>query len=334
VTHVTRFGVSTAISLPRRASPSKQRESVSIVVCTRNRAEKLRHTLNALASLWIPEECECEFLVVDNGSTDHTARVCEDSRRLFARPLRRIYVTAPGLSEARNAGLRAAQGSVIAYADDDVRPNSRWLEAILREFLEDPGLGVLSGRVELFNPADLPHTLRLHTERATFNSMGHAFSLLAGCNFALRRSLVQRVGLFDEEFGTGARFGSAEDADFFYRAWKQGERLVFAPEMLVYHDHGRRTAQDGRDLVRAYISGRGAFYAKHICLGDSQALRGLYWELRSAIRGAVRGNSDFGWKHAIWLVSGALYYFAVFPWIPKRKGPQQKRPSPQATRTS
>jgi len=157
-------------------------------------------------------------------------------------------------------------------------------------------------------------TIRRRMERAEFNSLGDAFSLLAGCNFALRRGVIQRIGLFDPEFGAGARFFSAEDAEFFYRAWRSGEKLLYVPEMFVYHDHGRQTEEAGLNLAHLYILGRGAFYAKYFCQRDTPAIREFYWEFRSSLRDSFRHKDKLGWRHPTWLVKGFLHYmrFRIF----------------------
>jgi len=281
---------------------------ISIILCTRNRAEKLSRTLSALGSLNLPLGWDAEFIVVDNGSTDATHEICESARQNLGQDLQRVFLATPGLGRARNAGIKMAKGSIFAFTDDDVLPEKNWLEIIIQEFRSDPDLSIVSGRVELFNPKHLPVTVRRGTVRADCCSLADSFSLLVGCNFAVRRAVVERVGAFDPEFGAGSRFVSAEDADFFYRAWRSGEKLCYAPEMLVYHDHGRETAEAELKLFYWYISGRGAFYAKHICLRDILATRNFYWELRSSLIGSFRSGEKLGWRHPAWLLKGFLSY--------------------------
>ena len=78
--------------------------SVSIIVCTRDRAESLRRTLDSLSACEPPADLSVELVVVDNGSTDHTPQIVEKAT-FHGLPVRRVYESAPGLSRARNAGL-------------------------------------------------------------------------------------------------------------------------------------------------------------------------------------------------------------------------------------
>jgi glycosyltransferase involved in cell wall biosynthesis len=284
------------------------RRLVSIVVCTRNRADKLRAALEAIRELEVPADGDYEVIVVDNGSTDATPEVCASLAPSFGGRLRRVFLATPGLSRAGNAGFEASRGSIIAFLDDDLLPGRDWLVEVCREFAADPDLGAISGRVELFNPADLPMAIRRQTERIAFDRFGHAFTLFIGCNLAVRRSVIDRIGLFDPDLGTGTRFGSAGDSDFFYRAWRAGEKLVFVPTVFVLHDHSRRTPEAKLKVSRDYVVGRGALYAKHVLGGDRLVMKEMYWELRGAWRSLFAPADELGWRHGAWLVKGFLGY--------------------------
>jgi len=281
---------------------------IAIVIGTKNRAAKLAVTLQALKALCVPQEYSCEIIVVDNGSTDDTPSVCAAFTSSAGIPLRSIYAPAPGISRARNAAISASASTILAFTDDDVHPRADWLQVIAREFAADPALGVLCGRVELQNPEDLPMSIRRLESPKEFQGMDDSFNTFIGCNFAVRRPVFDRIGLFDPAFGTGALFHAAEDADFSYRAWKSGERIIYSPELFVLHYHGRRTSESELNLVRGYIYGRGAFYAKYVLKGDSLASRHMYWELRSSLRTLTAGEKRLGWRHPLWLLKGFLQY--------------------------
>jgi len=105
---------------------------VSIAVCTFNRAESLRRTLESLAAMRVPDDLDWEVVVVNNRCTDHTDSVIEGfSERL---PIRREYEEQPGQSNARNHAIDTAKGDYIIWTDDDVVVDQGWLAAYTHTF--------------------------------------------------------------------------------------------------------------------------------------------------------------------------------------------------------
>src|SRR5690349_17754111 len=102
---------------------------ISVVVCTFNRARSLGRSLNALLALK-PPPGGYELIIVDNNSRDGTAEVvarASSQRGASAPPVRYIFEPAQGLSRARNAGVRAARGRILAFTDDDTLVPPDWL---------------------------------------------------------------------------------------------------------------------------------------------------------------------------------------------------------------
>jgi GT2 family glycosyltransferase len=203
-------------------------------------------------------------------------------------PIAYVFEAKQGLGSARNAGLAHARGEIIAMTDDDCIVDADWIAKICQEFAADPRLGLIGGRVELYDDRDLPVGIRTSRVRQVFDPVS-LFNLIVGCNMAFRRSAVDLVGSFDPHFGAGSKLHSAEDCDFIYRTAGAGFNVMYCPDPLVYHHHGRRTPEERDKLVRSYRIGRGAFYAKHILQNDRRVLRMAYWEARGLLR-AIAGN--------------------------------------------
>src|ERR1051325_5397274 len=108
--------------------------SVSILLCTCNRAATLRQTLAALDQARVPQGWRVEVLVVDNASTDDTPAVVKQAR---LRNLELRYVSEPdkGKCHALNTGLAATRGEFILFTDDDVLPSADWIEAAVTPML-------------------------------------------------------------------------------------------------------------------------------------------------------------------------------------------------------
>lgn len=116
--------------------------TVGVIIPTRNRADLLHHALEALSR---QTRAPDEVIVVDNGSTDHTRQVAEQfSGRL---PIRYLFEPTPGAGQARNAGIRQSTSDILAFTDDDCIPDENWLHFIELDFLRDPHIGMVAGRV-------------------------------------------------------------------------------------------------------------------------------------------------------------------------------------------
>src|SRR5690242_7088061 len=131
---------------------------ISLIICTRNRASSLRGCLDALAALQFDPQ-RCELIFVNDASTDST----DETLRAFAEqvPFRTVVVRneRPGLSRARNTGVKASQADLIAFTDDDCYVAPDFLTRVVDAFRE-PSYGFIGGRVLLHDPSDAPETIK------------------------------------------------------------------------------------------------------------------------------------------------------------------------------
>lgn len=265
---------------------SAEHIALSVIVCTRNRCSALAQLLDSLTRLVTPGELSWELVVVDNGSTDATSMLLDSfTERL---PIRRVFEPRKGISRARNAGLRAARGKILAFTDDDCLPSPDWLSAIVREFVREPALAGVGGRVKLHDSRDFPITIRTSRTREKLTSAHQLPALMVGCNMAFARWAVDAVGEFDVTLGAGTPVGSAEDTDYLYRALLLGLRIEYVPEVLVAHNHGRRRIEEVGQLKRSYARGRGALLTKYLLRADRAMAYCFYCDLRWNGRELVR----------------------------------------------
>ena len=119
---------------------------VSVIICTRNRADSLARALNSFNHCQIPTAVNWELLVVDNNSTDHT----EATVRAFQDklPLRSVFEPLQGINHARNRGLAEAKGELLLFTDDDVEVDKQWLSALWQAARHDPEAVFLGGRIQ------------------------------------------------------------------------------------------------------------------------------------------------------------------------------------------
>ena len=243
-------------------------DTVSVVVATYDRPAELRQCLSALGAQRTGRSFE--VIVVDNHPASGTTEpvVAEFS---FARYLAEPRV---GLSYARNCGIRAAKGAVVACTDDDARPDPNWLERLVAPFAR-PDVMVVTGNVlPLELESDAQHIFErygglgrgfLYREFGPewFNGFRRAvrtWDIGATANAAIRASAFRHpaIGLFDEALGAGTPAPVGEDTYLFYRVLAAGFRVVYEPAAVVWHRH-RREMSELRAQIFGYSAGHVAY---------------------------------------------------------------------------
>jgi hypothetical protein len=154
------------------------------------------------------------------------------------------------------------------------------------------------GRVELGDPTDL--TLSIKTSRdlmrwsRRMNSARHDYlgSSIVGCNMALRRTVAERIGPFDERLGPGVSIPASEDTDWIYRAYSADVTIEYVPDMVIYHCHGRKRQSEGDKLFVNYATGHGAVYAKSF-FRDPNLCRKFWWDVKLSLRRLLSGQKDY-----------------------------------------
>jgi GT2 family glycosyltransferase len=267
---------------------SSARPDLSIVICTRNRAGQLQGTLDSLLAM--KTAYAWEAILVDNASSDGTAAVIRRYSESEPR-IRYLREDRIGLGAARDRGWREAQAAVVSLTDDDCYVAEDYVDAVLAAFDGRPDVGVLGGRILLFDPADARVTI---DERDYPVEMApHAFvsaGAIKGANLSFRREALQKVGGFDPELGAGTPF-PCEDIDAVAAVLWAGYKGRYDPRPLVLHHHRRREADVPR-LRAGYDRGRGAYYAKFLLRPECRRAYVAGWlgEVRKNLNGAGLGQ--------------------------------------------
>ncbi len=283
---------------------------LSVVVCTYNRSTSLARTLESLAAQRTNGTFTFEVIVVDNKSRDDTRAVVESFMPRFdpsTRPadsgarsgfrpadrsaglhmrLAYAFEGRQGLSHARNTGVARAQGAVVAFTDDDVRPQPAWLAALCEAFTrfradcvygkvlpeweaERPGWlsDYFLGRLALLDRGAEPFLVT--DERQEFY----------GANFAVTRAALAATGAFNPALGrTGEQLGGGEDVDYFARLFRAGRRIAYAPAAVVHHRVPRERMTPGYFRRWHFQHGESSAHAERAA---GRALFGIpLWTLR------------------------------------------------------
>lgn len=258
-----------------RSRPNFIPPRATVAVCTRDRPEDLRRCLDALMAL--PDDGQ-EVLVIDNcPSNEAAARLVEKYPRV-----RYLRENRPGLDVARNRALREARHEIIAFTDDDAAPDPGWLRALLSNF-QDPLVLCVTG---LTMPMELETEAQVWFER--YSPFGRGFWRIlfsrqnvnplaagrvgAGTNMALRRSVLDSIGPFDEALDAGTPTFSGGDTDMFSRILARGYKIIYDPFALSRHRH-KRTWEELRRTLFGYGVGVYSFWTGHLLRGELGILK-------------------------------------------------------------
>jgi GT2 family glycosyltransferase len=235
---------------------------VSVVVCSYNGGRTLEQCVHSLLSLDYPD---FEVIVVDDGSTD-------DTREILSRfpTVRSIHQANQGLSVARNVGLQAAVGSIVAYTDSDCFVDSDWLTLLVAQLersaaaaVGGPNLAPEDGWLAACvaaSPGQPTHVLE----------SDQVAEHIPGCNMAFRREALESINGFDPQFRR-----AGDDVDICWRLQQAGQWITFAPGAFVWHHR--------RQGPRAYLRQQGGY-------GEAEAL------LRFKHPEKFNGRGDGKWR--------------------------------------
>ena len=243
---------------------------VSVVVCTYNNEGTLHDCFDGLRALEYPEY---EVIVVNDGSTDRTDEITREYG------FRLISTENRGLANARNAGLNAATGEIVAYTDADARPDPHWLAHLATAFQKGSHVGI--------GGPNIPPPGCTEVADCVASAPGGPIHVLLsddiaehipGCNMAFRKWSLEAIGGFDPQFRI-----AGDDVDICWRLQEQGWTVGFSPGAVVWHHR--------RDRVRGYFKQQYEY-------GKAEALLERKWPERYnraghlAWAGRVYGNGS------------------------------------------
>jgi GT2 family glycosyltransferase len=223
---------------------------VSVVVCAYNAESTMAPCLDSLRDLRYPAY---EVVVVDDGSTDRTGRIADGYEGIHV-----IHQENKGLSAARNVGIAASTGEIIAFTDSDCVVDPDWLHYLVATFLSSGQAA--AGGPNLPPPEDSlvascvaaapggPLHVLLNSEEAEH---------IPGCNMAFRREALEEIGGFDPIYRA-----AGDDVDVCWRLQEHGYRIAFSPAAIVWHFR-RNTVKAYIGQQRGYGKAEGLLYFKH-----------------------------------------------------------------------
>ena len=293
------FGLTTRAREPKESFRTVQRQygiapyfalpktpKVSVVVATYNGSRTLSNCLESLERLNYPDY---EAIVIDDGSKDRTPEIAKQFP--YARYTRQEN---QGLSAARNAGIRAATGEIVAFTDDDCRADEDWLYYLVSDLVRGDFAGI--GGHNFLPPEDS------HVAAAVVVSPGGPAHVMMsdreaehipGCNMAFYKWALEQIGMFDPIFRK-----AGDDVDVCWRLQDSGLKIAFSPAGFVWHYR--------RSTVKAYLKQQAGY-------GEAEALLMLkHPEHYNSFGGGIWHGRIYAPSYSGLLLRGPVIYHGVF----------------------
>jgi glycosyltransferase involved in cell wall biosynthesis len=267
---------------------------ISILIATKGRLSQLERLLEGLSELEERESIPHEIIVANNAPDEVLAGAVTDLVKRYAErePERwhQVRESTPGKSRALNTAMPMTKGEILAFLDDDVNVTPSWLR-VTRDFFLRYSFEVKQGAILIPPAVQSDETfLRLLNRYRTicyYKKPGAdviEIDSLNAANFALKRELLARTGLFDERIGPG-QSGTSMDVEFGERVLRVGGRIGHEPRSIVYHDVDWSRLTEDYFRRRHEMQGRSRLIYK-----DSSML--------SIVSNLIRAIAGFGWYSA------------------------------------
>jgi GT2 family glycosyltransferase len=337
--------IATPVAAECRDAPLETGPLASVIV---NTCADVDATLRCLTALLAMPYTPFEVIVVENRPAGSMVRPAVAERFGDDGRVRVVDEPRRGLATARNAGLREAEGEIIAVLDDDVVVDPAWLGHVARRFRDEPAVACVSG---LILPAELESPEQLLIER--FAAFGKGFSprtfslerapegdrlfpyacgaFGSGANTVLRAEAADLLGGFEETLGTGTPARGGEDLDLFIRLLLAGQAIAYEPAAVVWHRHPSGPGAPKRQAINYGIGLSAMLTHRWVAGGDrARMLRAVpagvgYLRDSNSRRNVSRGR-DFPRSLSRWerlgLAAGPFAYL-----ISRARGARQARAS-------
>ena len=202
----------------------------SVIIPCYNCEKTIEHTLASIFEQTIKPK---EVIIIDDGSTDNTKKVVLETSKKYKLNVKYFWQKNAGPAKARNEGAKKATAEIIVFTDSDCIPKVNWLSEMIKPFEKNNVSGVQgaykSKQKELisrFGQIEIE-------ERYEKMKSSKEIDWIGSYSAAFRRKEFLSLGGYDESFP----IASGEDPEFSFRLAKNGGKLIFNQNAVVYHVH-------------------------------------------------------------------------------------------------
>lgn len=215
---------------------------ISILICTRNSARRLRETLLQINRCRVPPGASWEVVVVNHKSSDETEQVAMEMQQLL--PLKYVVEAREGLGQARNSALYVSSGSLAIFTDDDVKPDPGWIEVYWSAYIASPKGRFWGGPIESEFEGGQPNWELVQLGPPSIKGLdlgggercllGDGIPLIAA-NWGCPSGPLKRAGGFDPQLGLNTAIGGGEETDLMRRLVQAGMEPWYLPTAKLRH---------------------------------------------------------------------------------------------------
>lgn len=247
-------------------------KGISVIICCYNSASRLPNTLKHLAEQKGTADLKCEIIVVDNASTDETVAVAQQEWNKYNAdiPFKIIHEATPGLSSARQAGVRNSKFDYFLFCDDDNWLDPNFIKNAYQLMEEKPEVGALGGQCTPTSDIPLPDWFDQYAENYAVGKQADRTGDISARKFVWGAALVLRKTVFEEAYKKfdsllsdrkGASLSSGGDTEICMRILLAGYRLYYAEHLtFVHYIPPARLTTDYRDRLLAGLNATGLIF--------------------------------------------------------------------------
>jgi glycosyltransferase involved in cell wall biosynthesis len=220
----------------------KEDMDISIIICTFNRSDSLKKTLQTIKEMTVPQGIVWELLVVDNNSKDDTRAMVKAFQKNTSIRCAYYFENRQGQSFARNTGIQNASGNIIVFTDDDVIVDKSWIKNISDAFQGNTDVACIGGKILPVWESPCPEWIKGELLNIlALCDLGDETKILSepkvwGANLSFKTSIIREYGFFDTKLGhKGGKLYGGEETKYLQTLINAGEKIMYFPGALVYH---------------------------------------------------------------------------------------------------
>lgn len=227
---------------------------LSFIIASVDRKEFLQNCLTSIEKAYAEGDFDIETLVVLQNSKEKKETVSLKYPHLTMF----YHIEETGLSAARNYAIKKSTGDLLIFLDDDAEVRSDFLKVLTEKFSASEA-EAFCGRI-LEKDTRRCYALCFADQKKKYLKRKD-YKYFMGSAHVFKKSLIEKIGLYDEQFGAGAKYPAAEESDMFFRAKRQGARILYIPELVFFHSIPEKTSAK---KVYNYFYAGGAMLSKQI----------------------------------------------------------------------